>query len=96
MNWLRLIPRRFRRRCGALPPEKLPDAGPCTMYRGHEKDTLKSGSDEWFHWSGEPENEYLWNDTRWGWRGPVMDLHDMYSDLISGGNNGWLFTEGSQ
>lgn len=51
-------------RCGAEPFWRLPDAGPCCIYRGHEGDWHADG------WG------YIWTADRWAWRGPLVDLAD--------------------
>jgi hypothetical protein len=63
--WARL---RWGPPCGAEPPAKLPDAGPCLLPRRRH-----GVPDEGWHADG---NGYIWNDElgRWRWMGPVVDL----------------------
>lgn len=54
-------------RCNAEPPWRLIDAGPCIVYRGHER--REKGEHADWHADG---SGFIWNATRWQWMGPVI------------------------
>lgn len=64
-------------RCGAAGPDKLPDCGTCIGYRGHERADV-----EYADWHVDGTG-FIWNATRWAWRGPVVDLAELYPDAIA-------------
>lgn len=87
--WRLLHPiRTWGPRCRAHPPEKLPDADVCCVYRGHER-SRRDDAD----WHADGQG-YIWNDTlgRWSWRGPVVNLADEYPDP-PGGDYHAMWTE---
>jgi hypothetical protein len=59
-------------RCGAPPPWRLADAGPCIIPAGHETSGRVSAA---WHADG---NGYIWNATEWRWMGPLVDLAPEY------------------
>lgn len=71
--WLRLG--RYLPRCGAEPPWRLADAGPCIIPAGHE--TSHRDGAAW-HADG---SGFIWTDGQWRWMGPVVDLAEEYRDL---------------
>jgi hypothetical protein len=81
--WLRLG--RYLPRCGAEPPWRLADAGPCIIPAGHET----SGHDD-ADWHADGTG-YIWNDHtgRWRWQGPILDLSREYRDLPDRETNIW-------
>jgi hypothetical protein len=75
--WRLLHPwRAWGPRCGDAPPWRLADAGPCIVYRGHGRHDRED--DQVWHADGYG---FIWTADRWAWRGPTLDLADMYRDL---------------
>jgi hypothetical protein len=67
--WLR------KPRCGALPPWRLIDAGPCCRPAGHHRWKAKHDPE----WCADG-NGFIWTATEWRWMGPVIDLADVLQD----------------
>lgn len=59
---------RRKPRCGAEPPWRL-NAAPCCLPVGHTGAVHADGTG------------LVWNDQRWAWHGPVLDLADVLADL---------------
>lgn len=57
--------------CGQSGPWRLSDCGTCIRTRGHEQ---QGGLGAW-HSDGKG---YIWDDTRWQWNGPTIDLREYY------------------
>jgi len=78
-------------RCGAEPPWRLADAGPCIIYRGHDREDRENADWHADGWG------FIWNATRWAWRGPRLDLSDALRDHPTRDSSGdqyeALFTE---
>lgn len=59
-------------RCGDKGPWRLADCGTCIIYRRH---TNPDGP--LWHADG---TGFIWTEDRWAWRGPVVNLADVYRE----------------
>jgi hypothetical protein len=64
MNWWTRL--RYGAACGAKPPWRLVDAGPCII-------GSRTGNHEW-HADGRG---FIWNDSQWRWMGLTVNLSEV-------------------